>query len=144
MTDTATRDVTAEVTAWLEENWDPDLTVGEWWERLGLAGWAAPTWPEQWFGRGLSRDEANAVSREINAYGALGIAVAETLALPGRDLVRVLMAQRRVIEALGRVGHRHLSGALPGSHGVVGAGRASLQSNQNDQSECIAAHGSLL
>src|SRR5690606_6440436 len=80
----------------------------------------------------------------VNAYGALGIAVAETLALPGRDLVGVLMAQRRVIEALGRVGHRHLSGALPGSHGVVGAARASLQSNQNNQSECIAAHGSLL
>ena len=24
--------------AWLEENWDPDLTVGEWWERLGTRG----------------------------------------------------------------------------------------------------------
>ena len=32
-----------ELQDWLEENWDPDLTVGEWWERLGLAGWAAPT-----------------------------------------------------------------------------------------------------
>jgi len=34
MTDTAARarvdDVTAEVTAWLEEHWDPELTVGEW------------------------------------------------------------------------------------------------------------------
>ena len=38
-----TDDLTAEVTAWLEENWDPDLTVGEWWERLGPSGWAAPT-----------------------------------------------------------------------------------------------------
>ena len=37
-----TTDAVAEVRAWLEENWDPDLTVGEWWERLGLAGWAAP------------------------------------------------------------------------------------------------------
>ena len=46
MTDTARRtseDVTAEVTSWLEENWDPDLTVGEWWELLGMSGWAAPT-----------------------------------------------------------------------------------------------------
>ena len=31
-------DITGEVKAWLEENWDPDLTVGEWWERLGTAG----------------------------------------------------------------------------------------------------------
>src|SRR5690606_5472023 len=49
MTDTAERtastDVVDEVRAWLEENWDPDLTVGEWWERLGLAGWAAPGLP---------------------------------------------------------------------------------------------------
>ena len=28
-------DAVAEVKAWLEENWDPDLTVAEWWERLG-------------------------------------------------------------------------------------------------------------
>ena len=34
-----------ELRSWLELNWDPDLTVGEWWERLGLAGWSAPTLP---------------------------------------------------------------------------------------------------
>src|SRR5687767_13432659 len=43
MASTATdRDVITEVNAWLEENWDPDLTVAEWWERLGTSGWAAP------------------------------------------------------------------------------------------------------
>ena len=31
-----------EVRTWLDENWDPDLTVAQWWERLGLAGWSAP------------------------------------------------------------------------------------------------------
>ena len=34
-------DPVAAVTAWLEEQWDPDLTVAEWWERLGTAGWSA-------------------------------------------------------------------------------------------------------
>ena len=34
-----------ELQSWLDENWDPDLTVGEWWERLGLSGWAAPILP---------------------------------------------------------------------------------------------------
>ena len=24
--------------SWLEDNWDPDLTLGEWWERLGHGG----------------------------------------------------------------------------------------------------------
>ena len=32
-----------EVDAWLQRNWDPDLTVREWWERVGDAGWTAPT-----------------------------------------------------------------------------------------------------
>ena len=36
-TETGT-DVIAELQSWLEQNWDPDLTVAEWWERLGLAG----------------------------------------------------------------------------------------------------------
>jgi alkylation response protein AidB-like acyl-CoA dehydrogenase len=64
-------DVTADATAWLEQNWDPDLTVGEWWERLGLSGWATPTWPVEWFGRGLSRSEGVRVQQTIAAFGAL-------------------------------------------------------------------------
>src|SRR5207237_4604856 len=75
MADTATRaqtDVLAELNAWLEENWDPDLTVGEWWERLGTSGWAAPTLPEDAYGRGLSREEGGRVQRAIADFGALG------------------------------------------------------------------------
>jgi alkylation response protein AidB-like acyl-CoA dehydrogenase len=72
MTDTITRDVVAEVTAWLEANWDPNLTVGEWWQRLGESGWAAPTWPEDWYGKGLSREEAVRVGNAIAEFGALG------------------------------------------------------------------------
>jgi alkylation response protein AidB-like acyl-CoA dehydrogenase len=60
-----------ELRSWLDANWDADLSVGEWWERLGGAGWSAPMWPTDWYGRGLSRDEANVVSRELSAYGAL-------------------------------------------------------------------------
>ena len=51
----STSDVVAEVNAWLEANWDPDLTVAEWWERLGTSGWAVPAWPEDSFGKGLPR-----------------------------------------------------------------------------------------
>jgi alkylation response protein AidB-like acyl-CoA dehydrogenase len=69
---TTTQDVRAEVRAWLDDHWDADLTVGEWWSRLADSGWAMPTWPEEWSGRGLSRSEANAVSDEITEAGALG------------------------------------------------------------------------
>jgi len=71
MTDTAT-DVITELTAWLEQSWDPDLTVGEWWERLGLSGWAAPMLPENAYGRGLQRADGVRVQQTIAEFGALG------------------------------------------------------------------------
>jgi len=61
-----------ELHAWLEANWDPDLTVGEWWERLGMAGWSAPSLPEHAYGRGLSRAESVRVAQVIAEFGALG------------------------------------------------------------------------
>ncbi len=64
--------VLAELGRWLEANWDPDLTVGAWWERLGLAGWSAPTLPAHAYGRELSRNGAVRVAQEIAAFGALG------------------------------------------------------------------------
>jgi alkylation response protein AidB-like acyl-CoA dehydrogenase len=76
MTDTALNEKSStelvdELKQWLSENWDPDLTVGEWWDRLGLSGWAAPFLPENAFGRGLSRNDAVRVQQEIASFGAL-------------------------------------------------------------------------
>jgi alkylation response protein AidB-like acyl-CoA dehydrogenase len=68
----STTDVIDELGAWLESNWDPDLTVAEWWARLGLAGWAAPSLPENAYGKGLSRNDAVRVQAEITRFGALG------------------------------------------------------------------------
>ena len=67
-----TTDPVGEVNAWLKENWDPDLTVAEWWERLGLAGWAAPGLPVNAYGRGLNRNDSVAVQNAIAEFGALG------------------------------------------------------------------------
>jgi alkylation response protein AidB-like acyl-CoA dehydrogenase len=77
VTDTAERtspstDAVEEVRAWLEENWDPDLTVAEWWERLGLSGWAAPALPVNAYGKGLNRNDSVAVQGAIADFGALG------------------------------------------------------------------------
>ena len=71
MTDTAT-DVITELKDWLTENWDPDLTVAEWWERLGLAGWSAPGLPKNAYGRELSRADSVRVQQTIAEFGALG------------------------------------------------------------------------
>jgi alkylation response protein AidB-like acyl-CoA dehydrogenase len=76
MTDTAqlnsTDQVIDELRDWLSSNWDPDLTVAAWWERLGLAGWSAPTLPTNAYGRGLSRNDGVRVAQEIDRFGALG------------------------------------------------------------------------
>ena len=47
-------DVRTEVKKWLEENWDPDLTVGEWWDILARSGYAAPHLPRRLLGQGLA------------------------------------------------------------------------------------------
>ena len=74
MSDTSTKSdsIVDEINSWLEENWDPDLTVAEWWQRLGLAGWSSPSLPENAFGHGLSRGDANQVQTAISEFGALG------------------------------------------------------------------------
>ena len=87
MSDPGGNDIVTELRAWLEANWDPELTVGQWWERLGLAGWCAPTWPVEWFGKGVSRDEANAISREISDFGAVGAPAGLGLLLAGPTIV---------------------------------------------------------
>jgi alkylation response protein AidB-like acyl-CoA dehydrogenase len=56
---------------WLTENWDPELTVRAWWARLADSGWAFPTWPEAWFGQGLSNDAAAGVRSAFPESGAL-------------------------------------------------------------------------
>jgi alkylation response protein AidB-like acyl-CoA dehydrogenase len=65
-------DVRAEVKAWLEENWDPNLTVAEWWDVLARSGYAAPTFPEDAWGKGWPRDLAMAVSETLVQNGAVG------------------------------------------------------------------------
>jgi len=69
---TTVDDVRTEFRAFLADAWDPDITVAQWWERFGDSGWAAPTWPEEWFGKGLGRDAVSIVNEELRAAGAVG------------------------------------------------------------------------
>ena len=85
-------DVVDEVTSWLEENWDTEITVGEWWDRLGTSGWAFPALPADWYGRGLSREDGIRVQQAIGKFGALGapmglgtLLAAPTIAVHGTE-----------------------------------------------------------
>ena len=64
-------DILEELDAWLAANWDPELTVAQWWQLLGSSGWAAPALPTNAYGKGLSRNEAIAIGQRIVKHGAV-------------------------------------------------------------------------
>jgi len=65
-------DVRREVRAWLDANWDPELSLAEWRNRLADSGWGCPTWPVQWLGRGLPVALGDVVAEEFERAGAVG------------------------------------------------------------------------
>ncbi|MFM7224405.1 MAG: acyl-CoA dehydrogenase family protein, partial [Actinomycetota bacterium] len=106
MTLPTVEEVRAEVSAWLEQNWDPELTVAEWWDRLARSGYAAPMFPEDCWGKGWPRDLAMAVGETLTAHGAIGppaglgfLLTAPTIVAHGNerqkqeDLLRILNGQ---------------------------------------------------
>ena len=75
MTDVAgetTPRVAVEAENWFRANWDPEITLGEWWTRLAASGWGFPTWPEDRYGRGIDSHDAPLVSKARREVGALG------------------------------------------------------------------------
>ena len=67
-----TEAVRQEARDWFKANWDPDLSLAAWWERYAQSGYAFPTWPQDWYGRGLPSEIASVVSDERRAVGAAG------------------------------------------------------------------------
>ncbi|HZN13910.1 MAG TPA: acyl-CoA dehydrogenase family protein [Acidimicrobiales bacterium] len=65
-------DIATDAKAWFDANWDPEITLGEWWDRLGRSGYGFPTWPADAFGKGLSSDDARAVNEIRAEAGAHG------------------------------------------------------------------------
>jgi alkylation response protein AidB-like acyl-CoA dehydrogenase len=70
--DVTTDQVRADVSRWLADNWHPGRPVREWREALLESGWAAPTWPVEWFGRGLPGEMGRVVAGEFRRVGASG------------------------------------------------------------------------
>ena len=57
--------IRAEVRAWIDAHWRPELSLREWRELLAADGWASPTWPSQWCGRGLPGRLGRVVAEEF-------------------------------------------------------------------------------
>ena len=108
-----------EVSAWIAAHWDPELSLQEWRGRLLDSGWAAPSWPSEWFGRGLPPAADAVVAEELAAVGApgpppgagMGLAAPTLLAHASADLKRALLPGhghrgRDVVPAVQRAGQR--------------------------------------
>lgn len=67
-------DVRAEVRTWLAANWDAELSLVAWRNKLVDSGWGMPQWPEAWHGRGLPVGLVRVVEEEFANIGAVGVA----------------------------------------------------------------------
>jgi alkylation response protein AidB-like acyl-CoA dehydrogenase len=58
------------VRSWLAEHWDPGLDRQLWRAQVVDAGWAAPSWPAAFYGRGVGRAGSAVVAEEFARVGA--------------------------------------------------------------------------
>jgi len=79
--------VRIEIRSWLAEHWDPERPLLEWRALLADAGWARPSWPVDWFGRGLPAWADQVVADEIAAAGAVGAPVGSGMWLAAPTLL---------------------------------------------------------
>ncbi len=75
MADTGTDrhiDAATELAAWVDDHWDPDLTLGEWWQLLADSGYAHPSLPEKAGGKGWSHGDAVRAMRVLADRNVVG------------------------------------------------------------------------
>jgi alkylation response protein AidB-like acyl-CoA dehydrogenase len=80
-------EIRAQARDWLAQNWDPDLALVEWRKKLVASGWAVPSWPERWHGRGLPAWTDDLVADEIRAAGAVGLPLGSGAWLAGPTIL---------------------------------------------------------
>jgi alkylation response protein AidB-like acyl-CoA dehydrogenase len=67
--------VRAGLADWTGKHWDPAMSLREWRGLLLDSGWAVPSWPPRWHGRGLPAWADELVGSELLRLGAVGAAV---------------------------------------------------------------------
>ncbi len=134
--------LTEEVRFWLAGNWH-GTDDAAWRARVVEAGWAAPTWPPDSFGRGLSRAEAKTVAQEFRVTGASGAAVEGSgyAALAGNTIVEFGSAElkRDVLPKL--LSGEWSRGCLLYSEPGNGSDLAGLQTRAERQGDIFVVNG---
>lgn len=98
-------EVRAEVKTWLAANWDPEMSLVAWRNKLVDSGWGMPQWSEAWHGRGLPIGLVRAVEEEFANIGAVGVA---------RSGVRLLAAATLLEHGTDRQKEKYLRRILTG------------------------------
>ncbi|MFZ5930137.1 MAG: acyl-CoA dehydrogenase family protein [Pseudomonadota bacterium] len=101
MSEMTEESVRAEVRAWVEANWNPEMDLVQWRNILADSGWGMPAWPKEWYGKGLSAVLAKAADSEFHKTGAIGAAssgvrllAASTLFDHGSDFLKKKFLRR--------------------------------------------------
>ena len=76
-----------EVQEWLNTNWDPQLSLQAWRERLVDSGWAVPSWSSKCFGRDLPVWADQIVAEELRLAGAVGNPLGSGMSLAAPTIV---------------------------------------------------------
>ncbi len=66
--------VREQVRAFLEDTWDPNLSLMEWRNILVDSGWGVPSWPEAWYGLDLSLSLVPTVNEVFAEFEAIHVA----------------------------------------------------------------------
>jgi len=67
--------VRAQLADWVRRYWDPAMALRDWRQLLLASGWAVPSWPQRWHGRGLPAWADELVGSELLRLGAVGVPV---------------------------------------------------------------------
>ncbi len=57
---------------WVDDNWDPEMTLGAWWERLAESRYSHPMLSEAAGGKGWSQSQAARAMRKLGEMGVIG------------------------------------------------------------------------
>ncbi|MFM8941636.1 MAG: acyl-CoA dehydrogenase family protein [Phenylobacterium sp.] len=149
----------SEARDWLEENFpaslrsdlaaleamvlSPEPAKGDfavWKARMGAKGWGTPTWPAQYGGGGLTRDQARVLQQEMAAIGAVNPIVGMGVSMFGPTLLEYgTEAQKQ--KYIPDIVHGRVRWCQGFSEPGAGSDLASLQTRAEDKGDHFLVNG---